>query len=344
MKFRYFYVLILGFFYTFPAAAAGSQTPIKVVAEPVELKAFYERIEALGTLLANESVDITANVADTITAIHFTDNQRVEADQVLVEMTDTEEQALLEEAIATKNEATKQFERVRTLSKQGNAAKSLLDQRKREMETAKARLLAIQSRLKDRLIIAPFAGVVGLRNISVGAFVEPGDPITTLDDDSQMRLDFSVPAIFLGAVKVGQPIEASTPAYGSNMFKGEIISLDSRIDPVTRSFVARAMLPNPDFVLKPGLLMEVNITSNPREVLVIPEGALVPDADKQFVYVVNEDEQGATLAQKTEVQIGGRRPGEVEILAGLKEGQSIVIDGTIKLRDGMAIEPSATAY
>ena len=179
------------------------------------------------------------------------------------------------------DEASRQYQRVKSLANQGTAARSLLDERRRQWETARARLAAIESRLADRLVTAPFAGVVGLRNISPGALVEPGDPITTLDDDSTMKLDFAVPSIYLGSLQPGMAVVARARAYGDRPFRGEVSGVDSRVDPVTRSIVVRAVLPNPHRALKPGMLMEVELQMNPREALVIPEEALVPQGARQ---------------------------------------------------------------
>ncbi len=321
------------------AFAASAEEPVGVLAAEVMRKPFHERIEALGTLRANESVDITANVTETITAIGFEDNQRVEAGAVLAEMTSAEEQAQLEEARSTYREAKQQYYRVSKLAKQGNAPRALRDEERREMETAKARLTAVESRLKDRLIMAPFSGVVGLRNISVGALVEPGDIITTLDDDAQMKLDFDVPAVYLASITPGLAIRATSRAFGERVFEGKVTSINSRIDPVTRSFTVRAVLPNAEHLLRPGMLMQVNILANPRETLVISEAALVPLGDKQFVFKVT----GETV-QKVPVSIGSRRPGEVELLGGLEEGEKVVIDGTIKLRDGAKVQLKEKAF
>lgn len=143
---------------------------------------------------------LIATVSEIVTDVHFEDGQRVKAGSILVEMTNEEEHSLIEEERSTVAEAKKQYDRLRPLVKRGAASTSLLDQRRREYETAKARLRAIESKLQDRLIIAPFAGVVGLRNISVGALIKPGDVITTLDDDSVMKLDFTVPSIHLASL------------------------------------------------------------------------------------------------------------------------------------------------
>jgi len=322
-------------------AGAADPPPTGVVVAEVKSDRFADRVEALGTLRAKESVALTAAVTETVTAIHFDDGERVEAGQVLVEMTRGEEHALLEEARATVDEAHAQYKRIKSLVAQGKAARSLLDQRRREWETARARLTAIESRLADRLVRAPFAGVVGLRNISLGALVTPGDLIITLDDDSMMKLDFAVASTYLGTLAPGLAIVASARAYGEREFKGEVKSIDSRVDPVTRSVMVRAMLPNPDRALKPGMLMQVELLKDPRQALVIPEEALVPQGDKQYVLVVNEAEGNKVV--RREVRIGARRPGEVEVLQGLSAGEKVITDGTIKVRPGQQVAVRAVS-
>ncbi|HEY8191159.1 MAG TPA: efflux RND transporter periplasmic adaptor subunit, partial [Alphaproteobacteria bacterium] len=200
---------------------------------------FEDRVEALGTLRANETVTLMATVTETVSAVNFDDGQRVEKGDILLEMTSAQEKAELNAEQATVGEARRQVERLKPLIEAGAASKSLLDQRQREFDTARARLGAVQSRIGDRVIVAPFSGIVGLRNISVGAVVQPGMRITTLDDDSVMKLDFSVPSVFLDALKPGLKITATSRAYGARVFEGTISSIDSQIDSVTRSIVVR---------------------------------------------------------------------------------------------------------
>ena len=318
-----------------PGTVGSSPPPPAVFVAEVRLALFSDQIEALGTLRANESLVLTASVTETVTDLHFDDGDRVAAGQVLLEMTSAEEHAQLEEARATVGEAKRQYQRVKSLAAQGTAAKSLLDERRREWETARARLSAIESRLADRLIRAPFAGVVGLRDISVGALVEPGDVITTLDDDSVMKLDFSIPSTYLEVLRPGLAVEARARAYPGRVFEGEVKSIGSRVDPATRSVVVRAVLANDDRALKPGMLMRVELHKNPRDALVIPEEALVPGGGKQFVYLV--DEAGGNRVVRREVQIGGRRAGEVEILDGLAGGDKVITDGTLKVSPGRVV-------
>lgn len=320
-----------------PARSAPPPTPV-IVAE-VRTQPMEDRVEALGTLRANESVNVTASVTEAVTAIHFDDGDTVPAGKVLVEMTSAEEHALLEEARALVEEASSQYQRVKSLANQGTASRSLLDERRREWETARARLTAIESRLADRLVRAPFAGVLGLRSISVGALVEPGDLITTLDDIDPMKLEFPVPSTYLGTLETGLSVTAKAPAYGGREFSGKVTSIDSRVDPVTRSILVRAVLPNPDRALKPGLLMRVELLKNSRDALVIPETALVPLGQAQYVLVVDESQDNKV--EKREIQTGARQPGWVEVTSGLRAGEKVITHGTIRVRPGQTVRIQA---
>ncbi|WP_295582762.1 efflux RND transporter periplasmic adaptor subunit [uncultured Lamprocystis sp.] len=320
------------------AAASAAETPPQpatpVIVAAVRTLPFTDPVEALGTLKARESVVVTANVTETVSAIHFDDGQRVKKGDILVEMTGAEEHALIEEGRARVAEAQRQYERVKSLAGQRSAAESLLDERRRDLETARAALAAIESRLADRLIKAPFDGVLGLRNISVGALVEPANQITTLDDLSTMKLDFSVPSVFLADLKPGLAVTARAPEYGDQRFRGEVSGVDSRIDPVTRSIAVRALIPNPDGRLRPGLLMQVELERNPRQALVIPESALLALGQDQFVMRVGADDR----AERVQVRIGARRPGEVEITDGLRAGDRVITHGSDKVRAGQALD------
>ena len=318
------------------ASPAGGQEATPVIVKPVMLDRFVDRVEALGTLRANESVELTATVSETVTEIHFEDSQRVEAESILVEMTNEEEHALIERELSTVAEAKKQYHRLRQLVRQDVATASQLDEQRMKYETARASLRAIESKLQDRLIIAPFAGVVGIRNISVGALIEPGDLITTLDDDSVMKLDFTVPSIHLATLKTGLKIEATSAAFPQRIFEGTLSSISNRIDATTRTVAARAILPNPERLLKPGLLMTVELLKNPRDVLVIPEEALIPSGVENHVLVVDRS-LDPVVTQRRKVTTGARRPGEVEIKDGLAAGDTVVTHGTQRVRPGQPV-------
>jgi membrane fusion protein (multidrug efflux system) len=338
-----FFLVLASLLITAPWNLARAQrAPIPIVVAEAKETAFVDEIEALGTLRANESVDLTANVTEIVQKIRFDDGQRVKKGDVLVEMLSAQEEALLIEARSTLNEAKLQYHRVVGLSKTGAVANATLDQNLRNYETAKARVAAIESQLRDLVITAPFDGVVGLRNISVGALVRPGDLITTIDDDSMMKLDFTVPSNFLPALKAGTPIVARTRAFAEDEFAGKIFSVGSRIDPATRSITVRAKIPNPDRRLKPGLLMLVKVQSNPRQAVTIPEEALMPEGRKNAVFVLDESVTPPVLEHR-EVEVGQRRAGEVEIMSGLREGEKVVTRGKMMAGPGAAVQVTAIA-
>jgi membrane fusion protein (multidrug efflux system) len=306
----------------------------KVIVTTAKKQPLSDRVEALGTLKANETITITTTVTEMVSAVNFTDGQRVETGDVLIEMASGEEKAQLDQAQAVVSEAKQQLDRVRTLAKDGVAPKATLDQRQRDYDSAQGRLREVQSKLKNYLITAPFSGVLGLRNISVGALVQPGTKITTLDDDNIMKLDFQVPSIFLADLQIGTPIIAHAREFGAREFKGVVASLDSQIDPVTRAITVRAVLPNDDHVLRPGLLMSVELFSNARESIVVPEEALIPEGRDNFVLVITPE----TTIEKRKINAGTRQPGTVEITDGLAEGEKIVTHGTMTARPGQKAE------
>jgi membrane fusion protein (multidrug efflux system) len=329
--------LLLGVLPALSVAAPAIPVFVKAaVTEP-----FTETIEALGTLRANEAVTLSATVTETITALHFDDGQRVKTGDVLAEMTSAEEHAQLEEARSTVREAERQYLRIKGLVKTNLASQSQLDERQAAYETSRAKLRATQSRLQDRLIVAPFDGVVGLRQVSVGALVTPGDPITTLDDDSVMKLDMSVPAVFLGSLHPGLKVAAVARELDSQPFEGEIASLDSRVDPITRAITVRALLPNPHRALKPGMLMTVTLQKPAVESLLIPEEALVQEGFTQYTFVVNTSTQPPTV-EKRAITIGARRPGEVVVIEGLSPGELVVTHGVLRLNQGTPVTIAAT--
>jgi len=308
--------------------------PVEVIVQAASTKSLTTTIEALGTLRANESITLTSNDTKKVTRINFEDGERVQKGQVLVEMTSREESALLEEARFNADEAKKQLDRVQELTKRGAASQSLLDQRVREFEAARARYNATESRLKDLVLLAPFSGLIGLREISVGALVSPGDQITTINDDSKMKLDFTVPAVYLRSLSVGLPIVAKSRDLGNKVFRGEVFSIDNQIDEVTRSIKVRALLDNKDHELKQGMLMLVDLQAASRDALVISESALVPLGSNNFVFVLNATEG---TVDRRQITIGERLTGSVEVLSGLSSGDKLVTHGLQKIRPGQKV-------
>lgn len=319
------------------AQKVGADKLTGVIVQPVSIQRIETTIEALGNLRANESIELTSNVTKTVTRINFEDGQRVTKGQVLVEMTSAEESALLDEARINVDEAKKQLDRVVALEKTGAASQSLLDQHTREYKSARSRYNATESRLKDLILVAPFSGVVGLRNVSVGALVSPGEVITTLNDDHKMKLDFTVPAIYLRNLETGLPITAYSRDLGDKSFQGEVFSIDNQIDQVTRSIKVRALLNNAAHELKQGMMMRVDMKTGQRSVLVISESALMPFGSDNFVFTVNLS-GGDSVVERRQVEIGERLVGRVEILKGLSEGERVITHGLQKVRAGQKVQ------
>jgi len=309
-----------------PPATAVTTTTVN----PVKWR---DTIEALGTTRANESVSLTAKVSEIVRKVGFESGDVVEAGQVLVDLSSNAQLAGLQEAAAAYREAERQLVRTQELADRQLVSVSQLDTQRAVRDAARARMDVVRAALEDRVITAPFNGILGLRQVSPGSLVTPGTPIATLDDISVIKLDFSVPERFLAILGRNQDIAARSTTYPDQEFRGKVESVDSRIDPVTRAVAVRAQIPNPDSLLRAGMLMTVQLYQNPRETLVVPELAVLQTGMDSFVYRVTRDH----TAERVKVQLGSRRKGEVEITEGLTAGDRIVVEGTVKLRDGTKV-------
>ena len=333
--------VILGFPELFGAEPAESSsnsgrgrdgvTPV-VVAVAHEAS-FEDTLEALGTVRANESVDITPNRADHVEVIHFDDGQEVEANALLVEMQAAEERALLAEAIAIRDDRKVVYERTLGLYEKEMIAQGELDGTKALLAASEARVISLRAAIADRQVRAPFAGTLGFRQVSVGAFLQPSTVITTLDELSVVKLDFTIPETWLAAVRKGMSIAARSDAWAGESFPGEVAMLDTRLDARTRSATVRAILPNPNRRLRPGMLMKVTVERGEAAVLQIPEEALIPYGDQQFVYRLDDQD----VVAKVEVGIGRRKVGRVEVSSGLKIGDRVVVEGVVRVREGAKV-------
>lgn len=322
-----------------PGGGGGGEVPI-VEAGPVASRAFADTVQALGTAQARESIVVAAKVTDVISAIKFDSGDRVAKGQVLVVLSNVEQEADLAEARAALTSATREYERFKELGARGFAPKARLEQAQASYEQAGARVAALESRMADRTIRAPFAGVMGLRTASPGALVRPGDPIATLDDTSSIKLDFDVPEAHLSRMLRGADLTAVTAAYPDKTFSGRIADVDSRIDPQTRTVKVRAIIENTTGALKPGMLMTVNVAANPRRTIAVPEMAVIETMDGASVFKVVEKD-GKTIAKPTKVKLGARAGGYAEVLAGLAEGDRIVTEGVQRARPGQPIRIDA---
>jgi membrane fusion protein, multidrug efflux system len=327
-----------------PAGGAGQNSgarnnaPAFVSVAPVRSETLSQKLEALGNARANESVDISSKISNVVTAVHFGDGQRVNRGQLLVQLDDAQTRADVAAAEAAVAESERLFNRSRELMATEALSKAQFDQLEATLKANRARLASAQARLADTVIRAPFSGRVGLRRVSVGTLISPGAVITTLDDTSVIKLDFSVPENFLSTLREGLAVRATAPAFSGRSFTGKVSSIDSRVDMNTRAVTVRALLANEDGALRPGMFLNVSLANDERETLTIPEQALTPEAERQYVFVVADGK-----AQRREVRIGSRRPGSVEIVAGLNAGEQVVVEGTQKVRDGAPVRTTEIA-
>ena len=310
----------------------GMPKSVGVVTAEAKLGDLGLEIEAIGNAVANESTEITSKTVNTVTAIHFTEGQYVKKGTVLVEFDSIPARADLAGAEASLAESKSQFARSRELFTTQALSQSQLDQLEATLKTNEAKVAVAKAKVEDTIIRAPFNGRMGFRRISVGGLVNPGTVISTLDDTSVMKLDFTVPQAYMFALQPGLEIAAQIAGVPNQTFTGKVTTLDSRVDPVTRAIVVRAELPNQKGILKPGMFMTARISAQAVQGLLVPEGAIVPEQGMTFVFVVKDG-----VVARREVVTGRRKPGQVQITQGLTMGERVVVEGTQKVRDGIQV-------
>lgn len=321
------------------SAQPRTSGPVAVETAAVRLGTVTETVTAVGTSRAAKAVRIVSTVPGLVTRLTFEAGQRVEAGALLVELDRAGEQAAVREAEAELVNLRAQMVRSESLYTRKLLSAADLDELRGRLGVAQARLEAAQSRLEKRSIRAPFRGVVGLRNISPGDYVDSATLLTTLDQRDVMELEFRVPERWFGVVTPGRPVVATSVAFVGRTFTGTVRQVDTRIDPATRSFRVRAELPNPDAVLPDGLFMAVRLTiAERRRAVLVPEEAVIAAGGRSFVYVV-----GDGIAVRTAVTTGQRQDAAIEVLNGLAAGTEVVIKGQQSLRDRSPVRPAAPA-
>lgn len=290
-------------------------------------------VESVGTALANEAVEITSKVSGIVEKIRFRDSQLVKAGDVLVELGAGELQGQLEEDRANRDIAKRLYARAQTLLKTNNVPESKVEELQGNLEAAEARVRAQEAKLAEYVIRAPFNGRLGIREISLGALITPGIRITTLDDTSVIKLDFEVPETALSHLKQGLEVTASGAAFPDRVFFGRVATIDSRIDPVTRTIRVQADVPNDDGILKPGMFLTVElVTQVKRDAVLAPEEAVISSGNAHYVFAVEGDK-----AVRRPVTLGQRLTGEVEIVAGLGANAEVIVGGIQKVSDGTPV-------
>jgi membrane fusion protein (multidrug efflux system) len=320
------------------AGGAGGRAALVsvVTASP---RSFADRIEVLGVAKGRESVTITSDTTELVTAVHFRDGQAVRAGQVLVDLKASEQDAGVAQAAAQQAQAQRDYDRWKTLADRGIAPRATAEQYLAALQSAKAATAAARSRKLDRVIRAPFSGVVGLSDISPGSLVNPGAAIVSLDDLSVIRVDFDVPDRYLSVLRIGTAITATPDSLPGQSFGGRIAQIDTRVNTATRAIKARAEFPNPGGQIRPGMLMKVGIDHGARQAVSVPESAIAYEGDAAYVFLL-VTQGGKTKAQKRVVTVGASQDGWVEIQQGLSVGDKVIGDGLNRVQDGQAVKPA----
>lgn len=317
---------------------SGAGGPVGVIVQAVRVAPVIERVESVGTVRAREAVTITSKVAGIVERIGFTEGERVEAHATLVQLDAAALRAELDQARAMMDDARNQLDRARRLQPGQTIAAQRLETLEALSRQAEGRVRQAEARLAELRVVAPFAGRVGLRQVSPGALIQPGTPITTLDDTSRVRVEFAVPEVYLARIRVGSSVTARSSAYGDRRFQGTVAVIDTRIDPATRSVRVISEFDNADEALRPGLFLTVELVLEERpRALLVAEEAIDPVGDRAYVFVVRDGR-----ARRQEVKLGQRLPGEVEVREGLNAGEPVVVRGIQRLRNDLPVRVTET--
>lgn len=315
------------------AAARGGARDVAVEVAVAETVTLPRTVEAVGTTRARQSIQIVPLASGRVVDIAIRPGQRVHAGDALVRLDDDIERADLVEAEALLVEQRQAIERAEQLQRTNAVSLATLEQAISAKAAAQAAVERARRRLADRVISAPFDGIVGLSNIDLGARVDDQTVITTLDDLAEVEVEFSLPETLFAEIAAGQGINARSVAFPDSAFAGTVGTIDSRVDPVSRSFKVRAVIPNPEGVLPSGMFMFLTLTLSEAQYVVVPEEAVMVQAAETYVFVID-----GTEARRRVITTGPRREGLIAIRSGLEPGETVVIRGMQRLRDGSTVK------
>ncbi|WP_142850001.1 efflux RND transporter periplasmic adaptor subunit [Telmatospirillum sp. J64-1] len=311
-----------------PAALGGAPPAVPVEAAVVTVGRMARELTAVGTVISNESVIIRPEIAGRVSEILFQEGERVRQGQLLLRLDDTIDQAAVAQAEANLALARSNRDRTQQLHERGAAASRSRDEAEATLRVDQAQLELARAQLEKTRIHAPFDGIVGLRKVSVGAYVAPGQDVVNLENIDPIKVEFRIPEVHLGALAVGQPLTVTGDAYPGREFSGSIYAIDPQIDQAGRNVVVRAVLPNEDHALRPGLFVRLTLAVDEvLDAISVPEQAVVPQGNASMVIRVVEGR-----AQMVPVTLGRRGNGMVQVLEGLAPGDVVVTAGQMKLR------------
>jgi membrane fusion protein, multidrug efflux system len=314
--------------------AQDAKSPaVPVEAAKVTAAPLREQVTAIGTLLSNEAVTVSSEIPGRLKEIHFQEGQPVEKGAALFTLDDSVYRAQLDDAEAKLKLAEQTNKRTSTLFSNKYATAQSADEAASNLAVSTAATELARVQLEKTRIVAPFSGIVGLRHVSVGEYITAGQALVNLEAIDPVKADFRVPEKFLPAIRVGQTIRIKLDAFPDDSFDGKIYAIDPRLDVAGRSLLVRALVPNHDQRLRPGLFARVTVLLQLKEdALTVPEAAIVPQGDSQYVFKIVDGK-----VKLTKVMTGTRREGRVEIVDGLAAGDQVVTAGQLKIRDGAPV-------
>lgn len=325
-----------------PRAAAGGPPSVEVTS--VRRMRLQDDAQAVGTLRSRQSVTLKPEVAGRVQRIAFADGAQVRRGQLLVQLDDTLQAAELLQAQAQLSIAQTNFNRNQELVAQNFVAQRVLDESRAALQVAQAQVTLAQARQQRMRIAAPFDGTVGLRSINLGQYVQEGQDLVNLEDTSVLTVDFRLPERYQTRIAPGLPVQVQLDALPGRSWEAKVLAVDPLLDANGRSIAVRATMPSdPRKELRPGMFARVlTVFSVDDTALVVPEEALVPQAGKQYVFVLDEQGEGDArkrVSRRVEVQTGARRGAEVQIVQGLQGNETVVVAGQQRLqRDGTAVK------
>lgn len=314
-----------------------SPPPVTIATSVARLETWEEALSAVGTIQSVRGVELTSETSGEITEIRFASGDRISRGALLVVLNDEVEQASYRNQIAALELAEILFERDRVLIERKSIPQTQYDRSRADLERARAQLAETQARLANKRIEAPFSGTIGISRVDVGDYLSPGTVIATLQDHSELEIDFTVPARYAPMLRAGLTVRVSVDAYPQRTFQAVVVAVDARVDPGTRNVLLRARLENADGLL-PGMFAVLTLDlGERREVVTVPETAMTYALQGNIVYVIEPLEDGALTASARVVQAGRVQNGRVAVLEGLKAGEQVVSVGQNKLYRGVRV-------
>lgn len=313
--------------------AEKTEKRVKCITGIARFSEIRDTVDVIGNAVANESVSITSSVTKKVTNILFKDGQYVQKGDILVLLDSAQEEAEEKRLELNCIEQKREFNRLKPLRKSGVVSEKEYELQRTKMLSAEADLELIRAKVKETKITAPFDGLVGIREIGVGSLVSAGTVITTIDDIQKIKVDFSVPEKYALRIRPGSVVNARSAANADRVFNGEVTAVSARIDSVSRNLPIRSIFNNEELLLRPGMLLKLQIILASRKAIAIPETAVISSGDSQYVFIVQDG-----IARKRKITIGSRQGNYIEVLDGISENEVYIKDGLISVKDGAKIK------